>query len=111
MGLFDVFKKVVEGKKVEQWDYINPDVEAPKYTFAKGQDGHYYIYYNSGCIGYINYCDLRSFTGRPENENKEHWFLVYKLEMINPNFKNRQLAERVARNLRPFIINNMPKQF
>ena len=88
------------GKKMkgpEPWEKIKVDDEEKKFTFQKGAEGHYYLFYDAKELGYISTYDLKSFTSKTKDAAIYH--LIYKLETMHKYFKNRELAKRFAEKL------------
>ena len=78
----------------EKWELIKVDDEEKKVSFSRTGDGGYNLLYDSKDIGQISRHETKAYQGKSENSAK--YSIIYKLEVMHPNFKNRELATRIA---------------
>lgn len=78
----------------EKWEMIKVDDEEKKISFKRTGDGGYNILYDTKDLGQISTYETKTYTGKSENSAK--YAIIYKLEVMHQNFKNRELATRTA---------------
>ncbi|MFH1785144.1 MAG: hypothetical protein ABH842_01830 [Candidatus Micrarchaeota archaeon] len=78
----------------EKWELIKVDDEEKKVSFSRIGDGGYNLLYDSKDIGQISRHETKVYKGKSENSTK--YAIIYKLEVMHQNFKNRELATRIA---------------
>lgn len=78
----------------EKWELIKVDDEEKKVSFTRIGDGGYTLLYDTKDLGQISRFETKGYEGKSENSVK--YALIYKLEVMHQNFKNRELATRIA---------------
>jgi succinate dehydrogenase/fumarate reductase flavoprotein subunit len=95
-------------KAPEPWETINVEEEEKKVDFKRTSTGGYLVYYDTKELGEISVYDLKSFPTKSEESAK--LFLIYKLEVMHRNFKNRNLSRRLAEKLYQIIKADFEKK-
>lgn len=90
VGAF-VAKKI---RAPEKWEMIKVDDEEKKISFKRTGDGGYNILYDTKDLGQISRFETKGYEGK--SENSVRYAIIYKLEVMHQNFKNRELATRIA---------------
>jgi len=77
-----------KGITVNPWDLINPEKEFKKVQYEQSGDG-WDVYYNDKPVGGINPSEMKVLKSK--EKPKAYNFIMYKLEAMHSNFKNKKL--------------------
>ncbi|VVC02520.1 Uncharacterised protein [Candidatus Bilamarchaeum dharawalense] len=89
----------------EKWELIKVDDEEKKISFKRTGDGGYNVMYDTKDLGQISTYETKGYAGKSENSVK--YAIIYKLEVMHQNFKNRELATRVAMKIYADYLDDM----